>query len=89
MFYDTRDCGRMSSVTSSNDFIMQNHFVKKWDTLMRYASNYKKSTIFFVETFSNSTLYCVKLCSLLIKTKLIPFIYHKNSIRYSIFKYDA
>jgi hypothetical protein len=29
MFYDTRDCGEMSSVTSSNDFIMQNHFVKK------------------------------------------------------------
>jgi hypothetical protein len=26
---------------------------------------------------------------LLIKTKLIPFIYHKKCIRYSVFKYSA
>jgi hypothetical protein len=56
MFYDTRDCGRMSSVTSSNDFIMQNHFMKKRDTLL-YGTNQitetnkQKDNNFFAKDF--------------------------------------
>jgi hypothetical protein len=38
MFYDTRYWGRMSSVKSSSDFIMQKHFVKEWDTVL-YSTN--------------------------------------------------
>jgi hypothetical protein len=85
MFYDTRDGGRMSSVTNSNDFIMQKHFVKKRDghSFVQYELNYKKKSEhnFFAEIFSNLMLQYVTLCFLLIKTKLIPFIYHKYFIR--------
>jgi hypothetical protein len=51
MIYDTRDCGRISSVTGSNDFIMQNHFVKKRVTLLystnRIIKTRKEISIFF------------------------------------------
>jgi hypothetical protein len=56
MFYDTRDCGRMSSVTSSSDLIMQNHFVKKRNTFL-YSTNRiiktktKKSITFLFKYF--------------------------------------
>jgi hypothetical protein len=55
MFYDTRDCGGMSSVTNSIDFIMQKHFVKKRDTLLystyRIINTKKEITTFLLKYY--------------------------------------
>jgi hypothetical protein len=32
-FYGTRDCENMTSVTSRNNFIMQNYSVNMWETI--------------------------------------------------------
>jgi hypothetical protein len=31
--YGTRECENILSVTSKSDFIMQNYYVKKWETI--------------------------------------------------------
>jgi hypothetical protein len=33
-----RECENISSVTGRNDFIMQDCYVKKWETVFQYAS---------------------------------------------------
>jgi hypothetical protein len=76
----------MSSFTIRNNFTMHSHFVKKHETpLYGKHQNYSKKYNFLAHTFSNLTLQYVTLCPLLIKQRLISFLYHKNCIRYSIF----
>jgi hypothetical protein len=73
---------------------MQNYSVKKQETVFTVCikittKNKKKHSITSCPKFSSLTLQYAKLCTSKIETKLIPFIYHKNCIRYSIFKYNV
>jgi hypothetical protein len=44
IFYNTRDSGSMSHVTGRNDVLMQNHSVKKPETLVQYT--WKKKRVY-------------------------------------------
>jgi hypothetical protein len=83
-----------SSASRRSDFIMQNCSMKKYRTLFTVCIKFTKKKLkieynFFVYIFSNLTLHYAALCFLLLKAKLIPFIYYKNCIRYSNFKYNV
>jgi UDP-N-acetylglucosamine pyrophosphorylase len=79
---------------SKKDFIMKNCSVKKQlqagnilqcrTALWRNGRVLHSCLNILIHPLSYATLY-----SLLIKTKLIPFIYHKNCIRCSIFKHNV
>jgi ferric iron reductase protein FhuF len=51
MFYHTRDSRSMSSVTRRTDFIMQNHSVKKWETLL--CNTHTKKKLFWLNIFKS------------------------------------
>jgi hypothetical protein len=63
MFYGARDCEITSRVTSRKDIVT--HEIKIEYEILVYA-------------YSNLPLSYATLYSLLIKAKLIPFLYHKN-----------
>jgi hypothetical protein len=67
--------------------ILQKRFVKKRNLYVRNIEK-KKYNINFLSNIFQSDVINVTLCSLLIKTKQISFIYHKNCISYSIFSYS-
>jgi hypothetical protein len=82
--YSTRD-GRAGKFYSaelllrrwSKDFAMQNCFVENL-----------KGMIFLSKHFNSSLVICDTMF-FDDKTELIPIIYHKNCIRYSIFKHNS
>jgi hypothetical protein len=64
--------------------VLQKRFVKKSNWIFRNLEK-RMYNINFLSNIFQSGVINVKLCSLLIKTKHISFIYHKNGISYSIF----
>jgi uncharacterized protein YjaZ len=85
MFYDNRDRGSMSSSNIRNDSIMQNHFVNKRENyLYNTYENYSINSIQFSLNISNLALQNASLCPLMIKTRIILFIYYNIYIIYSI-----
>jgi hypothetical protein len=69
MFYNTRDSGNMSSVMRRNDFIMQNHFVRKQKTF--YTIRIKKVLLFPLNFFKSYVTICD-----------IMFFANKNKVNY-------
>jgi hypothetical protein len=67
---------------------MQHHFVKKWAYIfivsIKNEVKTKNGVYPFLLIIFKLKLYYVKLCSFIMKTKLISFIYYKNYISCSI-----